>query len=200
MTSINGYGNSTSDPLFVNYLDIDGVDDAPLTGDDGLRLGTGSPALGAGVTAGMPATDVLGVARTSPPDLGAYQGSFAPLLDPLVIEDLVVGTGDTTTSGSTVTVHYIGTLTDTTELTILIQQHALQLYNRCQSGHSRLGTGPDRYESGRQTQIDRAASFGLWLKPGRHYLPNSTLVFEIDLVSIPKTEPYHLKPKTRFGL
>jgi len=186
LTGINGSGNSTSDPLFVNYLDIDGVDDAPLTGDDGLRLGTGSPALGAGVTAGMPATDVLGVARTSPPDLGAYQGSFAPLLDPLVIEDLVVGTGDTAASGSTVTVHYIGTLTDTTEFDNSYTNNtpfsftigANQVIPAWEQGLIGMKVGGKR-------KLTVPPHLGYGSSQVGIIPPNSTLVFEIDLVSIP---------------
>lgn len=186
LTGINGSGNSSSDPLFVNYLDIDGIDDAPLTGDDGLRLATGSPALGAGIAAGMPATDALGVARTTPPDLGAYQGSFAPLLDPLVIEDLVVGSGDTVATGSTVTVHYIGTLTDTTEFDNSYTNNTPFSFT---VGNNQVIPAWEQGLIGMKVGGKRKLTVPPHLGYGASQVgiipPNSTLVFEIELLSIP---------------
>ncbi|HEY4244031.1 MAG TPA: right-handed parallel beta-helix repeat-containing protein [Kofleriaceae bacterium] len=60
-----GTGNSASDPLFVD----------PAHGD--LHLQSGSPAIGAADPAsdlsGIAATDLDGIPRTAPADLGAYQ-------------------------------------------------------------------------------------------------------------------------------
>lgn len=186
LTGINGSNNLSSDPQFVNFTDVDGIDDAPLTGDDGLRLTTGSPALGAGLAAGMPATDALGVARTSPPDLGAYQGSFASLLDPLVIEDLVVGTGDTVATGSAVTVHYIGALTDTTEFD--------NSYSRSEPFSFTVGNnqvipaweqGLIGMKVGGKRKLTVPPHLGYGSSQVGTIPPNSTLVFEIELLSIP---------------
>jgi hypothetical protein len=67
------------DPLFVNAADPDGPDNMWITGDDGLRLQSGSPAINTGTAAGAPATDILGVARLGNTDIGAYEfGCAAP--------------------------------------------------------------------------------------------------------------------------
>ena len=67
------------DPLFVNAADPDGADNMWITGDDGLRLQSGSPAINTGTAAGAPATDILGVARLGNTDIGAYEfGCEAP--------------------------------------------------------------------------------------------------------------------------
>ncbi|MBI2729288.1 MAG: choice-of-anchor D domain-containing protein, partial [Sphingobacteriales bacterium] len=75
--------NTTSlfgvDPLFVNAADPDGPDNMWITGDDGLRLQSGSPAINTGTAAGAPPTDILGVARVGNTDIGAYEfGCAAP--------------------------------------------------------------------------------------------------------------------------
>jgi parallel beta-helix repeat protein len=55
-----------------------------------LRLQAGSPCINAGITGvGIPTTDILGVARTGIPDLGAYE--FIECITPTVYE--VTGTG-----------------------------------------------------------------------------------------------------------
>jgi hypothetical protein len=60
-------------PLFVNYNDGDGADNIWGTADDGLRLQCSSPAIGFGAGT-SPETDFLLLTRTSPLDLGAYEG------------------------------------------------------------------------------------------------------------------------------
>lgn len=186
LTGVTGSGNNTSDPLFVNYTDIDGIDDAPLTGDDGLRLSIGSPALGAGLSAGMPTTDALGVARTSPPDQGAYQGSFTPLLAPLGIEDLVVGTGDTVATGSVVTVHYVGRLTDTTQFDSSYDRNEPFSFT---VGNNQVIQGWEQGLIGMKVGGKRKLTVPPHLAYGDSQVgiipPNSTLVFEVELLSIP---------------
>ena len=68
-----GTGNLNTDPLFVNAGDPDGADNIFRTADDGLRLQCSSPAIDAGTTTGAPATDILGAARVSNTDMGAYE-------------------------------------------------------------------------------------------------------------------------------
>ncbi|MEZ5331044.1 MAG: right-handed parallel beta-helix repeat-containing protein [Thermoanaerobaculia bacterium] len=55
----------------------------PLAGHGGptwtMPLSPGSPALDAGVTAGAPSADQRGVARTPPPDVGAFEGTAAEI-------------------------------------------------------------------------------------------------------------------------
>jgi hypothetical protein len=60
-------------PAFNTEADPDGVTcwtDAP---DANLALTAGCPGIGAGDPVAFPATDLLGAARTSPPDAGAYE-------------------------------------------------------------------------------------------------------------------------------
>jgi hypothetical protein len=68
-------GVTTGNPLFANTADGDGADNRWGTADDGLRLQCGSPAIGGG-TGSTPATDFLGLTRTTPLDLGAYKAGY----------------------------------------------------------------------------------------------------------------------------
>jgi hypothetical protein len=186
LTGVQGSGNMTSDPNFVNHLDVDGLDNILMTADDGLRLADNSPGLAAGVSVGMPATDILGVARTSPPDIGAYQGGFTTLLQPLVIEDLVVGTGPAVVAGDTVTVNYIGTLTDTTEFdnsytrgeTFSFTLNANQVIAGWDQGLVGMQVGGKR-------KLTVPPHLGYGASPVGIIPAYSTLLFEIELVSIP---------------
>ena len=65
-----------SNPLFIALADGDGIDDTWRTADDGLRLQCGSPAINSG-TGTTPVLDILGIARTSTFDIGAYEGNHA---------------------------------------------------------------------------------------------------------------------------
>lgn len=60
-------------PLFANAADADGADNVYMSGDDGLRIQCGSPAIGAGSGA-IPTVDILYLPRTPVIDLGAYEG------------------------------------------------------------------------------------------------------------------------------
>jgi len=60
-------------PLFLSDSIPEGADLFYLTGDDGLRLQTNSPALNTGTTYTAPETDILGITRDSQPDIGAYE-------------------------------------------------------------------------------------------------------------------------------
>mgnify|MGYP001209392449 CR=1 FL=1 len=70
----NAQGNLfAQNPLFLDNTAPEGEDLIYLTGDDGLRLQTSSPALNAGTTFGTPTTDILGTTRDAQPDIGAYE-------------------------------------------------------------------------------------------------------------------------------
>ena len=103
----------------------------------------------------------------------------------LVSADVVVGTGATAVSGDTVTVHYIGTFTNGTKFD--------SSYDRNQPFTFRLGTGQviagfDQGVTGmrvggkRRLTIPPSLAYG---SQGQGSIPpNTTLVFEVDLLSI----------------
>ena len=103
----------------------------------------------------------------------------------LVSADVVVGTGATAVSGDTVTVHYIGTFTNGTKFD--------SSYDRNQPFSFRLGAGQviagfDQGVTGmrvggkRRLTIPPSLAYG---SQGQGSIPpNTTLVFEIDLLSI----------------
>jgi len=70
---VDGGGNIMSDPRFVAPGTPAGADGLWRTGDDGLRLQSNSPCIGAADPAVAPGTDILGLPRSSPPDIGAYE-------------------------------------------------------------------------------------------------------------------------------
>ncbi len=76
LSVVNTIMNNTlnGNPLFINLTDGDGADNVWGTSDDGLRLQCGSPATNAG-TGTTPALDIIGIVRTTPLDIGAYEGN-----------------------------------------------------------------------------------------------------------------------------
>lgn len=103
----------------------------------------------------------------------------------LVIEDLVVGTGATAAVADTVNVHYVGTLTNGTKFD--------SSYDRGQTFAFRVGAGqviagwdqgiPGMRVGGkRRLTIPPSLAYGNQARGS--IPPNSTLVFEVDLVSI----------------
>ena len=102
-------------------------------------------------------------------------------------EELVVGTGATAVAGNTVTVHYIGMFTNGTKFD--------SSYDRGQPIQLRLGAGQviPGFEQGivgmkvggkRRITIPPSLAYGSAGRPPT--IPgNSTLVFDVDLVSIP---------------
>jgi FKBP-type peptidyl-prolyl cis-trans isomerase len=103
----------------------------------------------------------------------------------LVVEDLVVGTGATAAAGDTVTVHYIGTFTNGTKFD--------SSYDAGKPFAFRIGAGqviagwdqgvPGMKIGGkRRLTIPPELAYG---SQGRGTIPpNTTLVFEIDMLSI----------------
>ncbi len=117
---------------------------------------------------------------------GGDSGSTAPTGGgTLVIEDLVVGTGATAAVGDLVTVNYVGTLTNGTKFD--------SSYDRGQPYTFRIGAGQviagwDQGVPGMKVGGKRRLTIPPSLGYGNQaYGPipaNSTLVFEIELVSI----------------
>jgi FKBP-type peptidyl-prolyl cis-trans isomerase len=104
----------------------------------------------------------------------------------LVVEDLAVGTGATAVNGDTVTVHYVGTLTNGTKFD--------SSYDRgTPLGPFRLGAGQviPGFEQGivgmrigGKRRITIPPSLGYGNQAVGSIPPNSTLIFEVDLVTI----------------
>jgi FKBP-type peptidyl-prolyl cis-trans isomerase FkpA len=103
----------------------------------------------------------------------------------LVIEDLVVGTGPTAAVGDTVNVHYVGTLTNGTKFD--------SSYDRGQPFAFRIGAGQviagwEQGIPGMKVGGKRRLTIPPSLAYGNQAVgsipPNSTLVFEVELVSI----------------
>lgn len=103
----------------------------------------------------------------------------------LVVQDLVVGTGATAVAGDTLTVHYVGTLTNGSKFD--------SSYDRNQPYTFRLGAGAviagwDQGVTGMRVGGKRRLTIPPNLAYGNQAVgsipPNSTLVFEIDLLSI----------------
>jgi uncharacterized repeat protein (TIGR02543 family) len=70
---VDGGGNIMGDPRFTAPATPAGPDGLWRTLDDGLRLQSDSPCIGAADPAVAPQTDILGLPRSSPPDIGAYE-------------------------------------------------------------------------------------------------------------------------------
>jgi len=75
----NAGGNIMGDPRFVAPATPAGPDGLWRTDDDGLRLQSDSPCIGAAFPALAPPKDILGLPRKIAPDIGAYEfASIAP--------------------------------------------------------------------------------------------------------------------------
>ena len=103
----------------------------------------------------------------------------------LVVEDLVVGTGATAAVGDTVTVNYVGTLTNGTKFD--------SSYDRGQTFSFRIGTGQviagweqgvPGMKVGGKRRLTIPPSLGYGNQAVGPIPANSTLLFDVDLVSI----------------
>ena len=108
-----------------------------------------------------------------------------PSEDPLRIEDMILGTGATAAVGDTVSVHYVGTLTNGTKFD--------SSYDRGQPYAFRIGAGQviagwDQGVPGMKVGGKRRLTIPPSLAYGNQAVgsipPNSTLVFDVELVSI----------------
>ena len=69
----DGGGNIAADPRFLAPATPAGADGLWRTRDDGLRLRSNSPCIGAADPAVAPQKDILGLRRNTIPDIGAYE-------------------------------------------------------------------------------------------------------------------------------
>jgi FKBP-type peptidyl-prolyl cis-trans isomerase len=103
----------------------------------------------------------------------------------LVIEDLVVGNGATAAVGDVVTVNYVGTLTNGTKFDSSYDRGQPYTF---QVGAGRVIAGWDQgvpgMKVGGKRRLTIPPSLGYGNQPNGAIPANSTLVFEIDLVSI----------------
>jgi FKBP-type peptidyl-prolyl cis-trans isomerase len=103
----------------------------------------------------------------------------------LVVEDLVVGTGATAVSGDTLTVHYVGTLTNGTKFDSSYDRGTPYVFL---VGAGRVIAGWDQGVPGMKVGGKRRLTIPPDLAYGSRgqgvIPPNATLLFDIDLVSI----------------
>ncbi|MFO0598554.1 MAG: FKBP-type peptidyl-prolyl cis-trans isomerase [Myxococcaceae bacterium] len=104
--------------------------------------------------------------------------------DQLHVTDIKVGDGETATNGSTVTVHYRGTLTDTTVFDSSYTREPLTF----KLGARRVIRGWDqglvgmRVGGKRTLVIPPSLGYGSKAKP--NIPPNSHLIFEVELLAV----------------
>ena len=110
-----------------------------------------------------------------------------PAVDSLGVQDEVVGTGEEATTGATITVNYRGTLLDGTEFD--------SSYNRNQPFTFTLGAGQvikgwDQgfagMKVGGKRKLTIPPSLGYGDRQAGTIPANSTLVFEVELLSVSK--------------
>lgn len=127
--------------------------------------------------------DTLGVVTTAAP-IASVSGS-EQMNDKLLIEDILVGTGEVATSGKKVTVNYSGTLTN--------GQKFDSSYDRNEPFSFTLGVGEvipgwDQGVAGMKVGGKRKLSIPPSLGYGARDLgsipPNSTLLFEVELLKV----------------
>ena len=103
----------------------------------------------------------------------------------LVVEDLVVGTGATAAVGDTVTVNYVGTLTNGTKFDSSYDRGTPYVF---QVGAGRVIAGWDQgvpgMKVGGKRRLTIPPSLGYGNQANGPIPANSTLVFDIDMVSI----------------
>jgi FKBP-type peptidyl-prolyl cis-trans isomerase len=104
----------------------------------------------------------------------------------LLIEDLVVGTGDTATAGQTVVVHYTGWLTNGTKFDSSVDRNEPFDFKL---GMGRVIAGWDQGVAGMQVGGKRKLTIPPHLGYGERGAggvipPNATLVFEVELLAL----------------
>lgn len=117
---------------------------------------------------------------------GDDTGTSASTGGTLVVEDLVVGTGATAVVGDTVTVHYIGTLTNGTKFDSSYDRGAPLPPFRLGAGAVIPGfeQGIVGMRIGGKRRLTIPPSLGYGNQAAGSIPANSTLVFEVDLIAI----------------
>jgi FKBP-type peptidyl-prolyl cis-trans isomerase len=114
-------------------------------------------------------------------EAGAERGS----VERLVIDDVVIGTGPAVSEGDTVTVHYIGTLTNGTQFD---NSYTRGTPFTVEVGAGRVIQGWEQgllgMQEGGQRVLVIPPALGYGSAVGGPIPPNSTLVFAIELLSI----------------
>jgi len=117
---------------------------------------------------------------------GCGGGADAPASDgALVSQDLVVGTGATAAAGDVVTVNYVGTLTNGTKFDSSYDRNAPYTF-RLGAGSVIAGwdQGVVGMKVGGKRRLTIPPSLGYGSQANGPIPPNSTLIFEIELLSI----------------
>jgi len=135
-----------------------------------------------------PASIVVGTEgnqRAALADALVTAGADTGVVERLVIDDVVTGTGPAVAVGDTVTVHYIGTLTDGTRFD---NSYSRGTPFTCEVGTGRVIAGWEQGLVGMQVGGQRVLvippELGYGSAVGGPIPPNSTLVFAIELLSI----------------
>ena len=103
----------------------------------------------------------------------------------LIVEDLIIGEGDTASRGNAVTVHYIGTLTDGSQFESSVQNGKPFVFLLGTGSVIRgwdLGIEGMKVGGVRRLTIPPELGYGS-LKAGP-IPPNSTLIFDIELLNV----------------
>ena len=117
---------------------------------------------------------------------GGDTGTSASTGGTLVVEDLVVGTGATAVVGDTVTVHYIGTLTNGTKFDSSYDRGTPLPPFRLGAGAVIPGfdQGVAGMKIGGKRRLTIPPSLGYGNQAVGSIPPNSTLIFEVELIAI----------------
>ena len=129
---------------------------------------------------------IAGLALMGLAACGGDSGTGATTGGTLVTEDLVVGTGATAVNGDTVTVHYIGTLTNGVKFDSSYDRG--QPLPPFQLGAGRVIPGFEQgivgMRIGGKRRITIPPSLGYGNQQNGQIPPNSTLIFDVDLIAI----------------
>jgi len=135
----------------------------------------------------MPATaaPTNAIITGQPATTGANMDNVITTADGLQMQDLTVGTGQEVKSGDTVTVNYLGTLLDGTKFD--------SSYDHNQPFTTQIGVGQvikgwDEgivgMKVGGKRKLTIPAALGYGDQPAGSIPPNSTLVFEVELLGV----------------
>ena len=133
-----------------------------------------------------PKTDTISAVITPRPSLEATDDKNMQRFDKLMIEDTKVGAGVAVKSGDTISIHYLGTLTDGTKFDSSYDRGAPF---ETQIGVGRVIKGWDEGVIGmkvggkRTLKIPSELGYGM-RGAGASIPPNADLIFEVELVGI----------------